>query len=99
MGLTMAKPCPVIKFRFLSMKLFFWGLCVLMLPFLMSVETQAQDISKQDISSMNFSNIHVDDLSDQQIRQFMLKVQKTGLGENKLDQIALAKGLPPSELQ
>ncbi len=81
------------------MKIFFLSFGVLLLSFLAPTMVQAQNTNSQDISSMNFSSIHVDDLSDQQIRQFMLKVQKTGLGENKLDQIALAKGLPPSELQ
>lgn len=53
----------------------------------------------QQISQMNFSTIRVDDLSDEQIRQFMLQVQQTGLSDNRLDQVALSKGLPPAELQ
>lgn len=59
----------------------------------------APTASAQNINNMNFNTIHVDDLSDDQIRQFMLQVQQTGMTDNQLDQIALSKGLSPSELQ
>lgn len=53
----------------------------------------------QNISQMNFSTVHVDDLSDAQIRQFMAQVHQTGMSDAQIDQVALAKGLSPAELQ
>lgn len=53
----------------------------------------------QQVSQMNFSTVHVDDLSDAQIRQFMDQVHRTGMTDAQIDQVALAKGLPPAELQ
>ena len=53
----------------------------------------------QQISQMNFSTVHVDDLSDAQIRQFIDQVHRTGMTDAQIDQVALAKGLPPAELQ
>lgn len=55
--------------------------------------------SAQNINQMNFSTINVDNLSDDQIRQFMLQAQQSGLSDNQIDQIALSKGLPPGEIQ
>jgi protein involved in polysaccharide export with SLBB domain len=48
---------------------------------------------------MNFSSINVDNLSDDQIRQFMQQVRQTGMTDNQIDQVALAKGMSPVELQ
>lgn len=53
----------------------------------------------QDINQQNFSNLKVDQLSDDQIRQFMTRVQATGLSEAQLEQVALARGMAPSEVQ
>ncbi|MGH2644316.1 MAG: SLBB domain-containing protein, partial [Chitinophagaceae bacterium] len=53
----------------------------------------------QNINSINFSSVNVDNLSDQQIRQFMLKAQQSGMSENQIEQMALAKGMNPLQLQ
>ena len=76
------------------MKLFLFCLWGLILSFFIPAMANAQNISQ-----MNFSAIHVDDLSDDQIRQFMLQVQQTGMSDQQIDQVALAKGLPLTELQ
>jgi protein involved in polysaccharide export with SLBB domain len=79
------------------MKVFAFCLCVLILPLLIPTAVKAQ--GRQQLSQMNFSTIDVDNLSDAQIRQFMSEVRKTGLSDSQIDQVALAKGLPPQELQ
>lgn len=53
----------------------------------------------QNINQMNFSAINVDNLSDEQIRLFMNEVRRTGLTDSQIDQVALAKGMSPAELQ
>ncbi len=53
----------------------------------------------QNINQQNFSNIRVDDLSDDQIRQFIKQVESSGLPESQLEQIALARGMRPDEVQ
>jgi len=53
----------------------------------------------QNINEKNFSNIRVDDLTDNQIRQFMQQVQASGLSEAQLEQVASAKGMSQVEIQ
>lgn len=79
------------------MKIFAFCLCILVFPLLLPTAVEAQ--GRQQLSQMNFSTIDVDNLSDAQIRQFMSEVRKTGLSDSQIDQVALAKGLPPGELQ
>ena len=57
-------------------------------------KTNAQNINQQ-----NFSNIRVDDLTDNQIRQFMQQVQASGLSDAQLEQVAAAKGMSAVEIQ
>ncbi|MBS1783752.1 MAG: SLBB domain-containing protein [Bacteroidetes bacterium] len=53
----------------------------------------------QNGASQDFSNIHVEDMSDAQIRAFIKQVEASGLGENQLDQIAQAKGMNSTEIE
>lgn len=53
----------------------------------------AQNINQQDLST-----VRVDDLTDAQIRQFIQQVEASGLGDDQLEQIAAAKGMPISEI-
>ncbi|MDF3079031.1 MAG: capsule biosynthesis protein [Sphingobacteriaceae bacterium] len=55
--------------------------------------------SSAQVTSGNFSNVKVDELSDEQIRSFMRQFEATGLPESQLEQAALAKGISPSEIQ
>lgn len=58
-----------------------------------------QPVRAQNISSMNFSTINVDNLSDAQIRQFMMKAQQSGMSDDQIAQMALSKGMSPLQLQ
>ena len=53
----------------------------------------------QNSSQQNFSNVRVDELSDDQIRQFMRQVESTGLTDAQLEQVAAARGMRPEEIQ
>lgn len=48
--------------------------------------------------AQNMSNVRVDELSDQQVRQFMNQVNSSGLSESQLEQVALARGMAPAEI-
>jgi protein involved in polysaccharide export with SLBB domain len=61
------------------------------LPFL----SKAQGI----LSGQNLSTVNVDNLSDDQIRQLLAQAQSAGLSQSQLEQQALARGLPPEQLQ
>lgn len=56
-------------------------------------------VSAQSQNLQNFSNVRVDDLSDQQIRQIMNQIESAGLPESQLEQIAAARGMRASEIQ
>lgn len=53
----------------------------------------------QVVNPQNLSSIRVDELSDDQVRQFMKQVEATGLGDTQLEQVALARGMRPEEVQ
>lgn len=53
----------------------------------------------QNINQQNFSNIRVDELSDDQIRQFVKQVESSGMSEAQLEQVATARGMSSSEIQ
>ncbi|MBX2951471.1 MAG: SLBB domain-containing protein [Leadbetterella sp.] len=55
--------------------------------------------SAQNLNLQNFSNIQVDDLSDQQIRQMITQIESAGLPESQLEQIAAARGMAASEIR
>src|SRR5690606_8705724 len=47
----------------------------------------------------DMSNVRVSELSDVQIRQFVLQVEASGLSESQLEQVAMAKGMSSEEVQ
>ena len=47
----------------------------------------------------NLSNLKVDNLSDDQVRQIQKQIQSTGLPDSQLEQAALARGMNPTEVQ
>jgi len=53
----------------------------------------------QNVNGQNFSNIRVDELTDDQIRQIVKQVESSGLPESQLEQMAIARGMQPSEVQ
>ncbi|WP_036678219.1 SLBB domain-containing protein [Daejeonella oryzae] len=59
----------------------------------------AAPVFSQTVNPQNLSSIRVDELSDDQVRQFMKQVESTGLGESQLEQVALARGMRPEEVQ
>ncbi|HEX7367479.1 MAG TPA: SLBB domain-containing protein [Pelobium sp.] len=68
-------------------------LLILFISVLISPQLKAQSINQQ-----NFSNVRVDDLTDDQIRQIIKQIQSSGLPESQLEQIAAARGMQPSEI-
>ncbi len=56
-------------------------------------------LQAQNINQQNFSNIRVDELSDDQIRQFLKQVESSGLSESQLEQVALARGMSSTEIK
>ena len=61
---------------------------------LISIPVSAQTDNTQDIS-----NIRVDELSDAQIRQLLIQIKATGLEEEQVEQIAMAKGMRAEEIE
>ncbi|TKC00451.1 SLBB domain-containing protein [Pedobacter cryophilus] len=53
----------------------------------------------QSVNQQNFSNVRVDDLTDDQIRQIVKNIVSSGMSESQLEQIAAARGMQPSEIQ
>lgn len=78
-----------------SIKIIFCSL--FLLSFL--IFTGVHSAHAQNINSMNFGTINVDNLSDQQIRQFMMKAQQSGMSDDQIAQLALSKGMNPVQLQ
>jgi len=59
----------------------------------------SQHIIAQGINQQNFSNVRVDELTDDQIRQIIKNITSSGMSEAQLEQIAAARGMQPSEVQ
>ncbi|MXV51696.1 capsule biosynthesis protein [Pedobacter sp. HMF7647] len=71
------------------------GFCLIVLTFsLIGVSA----VKAQNINQQNFSSIRVDELSDDQIRQFMKQVEATGLSDTQLEQVAIARGMSTDEV-
>ncbi|HYH57114.1 MAG TPA: polysaccharide biosynthesis/export family protein, partial [Anseongella sp.] len=70
--------------------LFFWclGLAAALLQ-----PAQAQTLPLQDLSE-----VKVDELSDAQVRQFVVQAQESGLSVQELEQAALQRGMRPGEI-
>ena len=50
-------------------------------------------------TSQNFSDIRVDELSDAQIQQFINQMESSGLSQEKLEQVAQARGMSTTEIR
>src|SRR6476661_2104393 len=55
--------------------------------------------SYSQVNPQNLSTVRVDELSDDQIRQFMAQVEAAGIPDSQLEQVALARGMRPEEIQ
>ncbi len=53
----------------------------------------------QSVNTQNLRDIRVDELTDAQVRQFMVQVETLGLSEAQLEQVAQARGMSASEVQ
>lgn len=53
----------------------------------------------QTINPQNLSTLRVDELSDDQVRAFMRQVESTGMSDEQLEQVALARGMKPEEVR
>ncbi len=53
----------------------------------------------QQLGNTNLSQIEVDDLSDQQIRQFLEEATSRGLSQTELEQLARARGMSGLQIQ
>ncbi len=73
----------------------FWRLFVALLVILATVHLgYGQSINADDLS-----NVNVDELSDAQIRAYMTQAEASGLTEAEMEQLALQRGMPASEIQ
>ncbi|WP_445665896.1 SLBB domain-containing protein [Fodinibius sp. AD559] len=55
--------------------------------------------SGQSITDIDFENIKVDNLSEQQIQQIKAEAESRGLSTNEVVQLAVARGMPQTEAQ
>nr|WP_257669523.1 SLBB domain-containing protein [Parapedobacter tibetensis] len=53
----------------------------------------------QGIDPNNLSNVRVDDLSDEQIRVYLKQAEASGLSESQMEQMALQRGMPVTEIE
>ncbi len=72
----------------------FYTLMLAALLLLLGAELKAQTPNPQ-----NLSNVRVSELSDAQIRAFIRQVESTGLTDAQLEQVAIARGMSPDEVQ
>jgi len=70
------------------------GMGILILLLQTQISRAQSVLSAQDLSS-----VQVDNLSDDQIRQFLQQAQTAGLTQAQLEQQALQRGLPPEQVQ
>lgn len=54
-------------------------------------------VSAQNLSNMDFQNMNVDNLSDQQLRQMYQQLQSRGISINQAVQMAVARGMPQNQ--
>lgn len=69
---------------------------VLFIIFFLQINLTAQT---PDISSIDLSSVSVDQLSDDQIRQLIAKMEEGGYTIDQLQPVAISKGMSPSEFQ
>ena len=72
----------------------FYFVKVLILVFVLAVSHSAFSQTSQDIG-----NIRVDELTDIQIRGYIAQFEASGFTEAQVEQVALQKGMSPSEVQ
>lgn len=53
----------------------------------------------QSINSNDLSNVRVDELSDEQITMYMRQAEASGLSEAEMEQLAIQRGLPATEIE
>ncbi len=58
----------------------------------------AAGVVAQDIGSIDFENLRASDLSDQQIQRMWDRAQSQGYSISQLEQMALARGMQPSQV-
>jgi protein involved in polysaccharide export with SLBB domain len=68
-------------------------LCVLLFAIAFTSPILAQ------VNPQNLSNIRVDELSDDQVRNFMRQAEASGMGDAQLEQISQARGMRPEEIK
>lgn len=69
-----------------------------LLIFAIGLSVNLPSAKAQSITQQNFSNVRVDELTDDQIRQIIKQVESSGLPESQLEQMAAARGMQPSEI-
>jgi len=67
---------------------------VFLLTLIIGASMQVSAQTKND-----YTNVKVDELSDAQVWQFMDQVNASGLSDAQLEQVALARGMKPKEIQ
>ncbi|RRN77227.1 capsule biosynthesis protein, partial [Pseudoxanthomonas sp. SGD-10] len=72
---------------------------VVLLLSVFAITSIVTPLKAQNVTGQNFSNIRVDELSDDQIRQIIKQVESSGLPESQLEQMAMARGMQPSEIR
>ena len=63
-----------------------------LLFFLVGISAVGQDIDQ-------LSKVNVDDLSDQQIKEYMDKARLNGVSDDQLEKAALARGMAPDQIE
>jgi protein involved in polysaccharide export with SLBB domain len=71
---------------------------LLLFSLIFSLALLSGNLQAQSFNQQNFSNVRVDDLTDDQIRQIIKQIQSSGLPESQLEQIAASKGMQPGEI-
>jgi protein involved in polysaccharide export with SLBB domain len=73
---------------------------ILFLTALILIVEQQFSIAQQSIIPMqDYSSIHVDELTDVQVRKFVEQASATGLGAEKMEQVANANGMSNTEVE
>lgn len=72
-------------------------LAPILLLLILSKPTFSQD--QQDLSKYDLSTLKVDELSDDQVGSFMTRAEQSGMTEQQLEQMALSRGMQPTEIE
>ena len=77
-------------------KRIFVGLIILVLTVFSATHLYAQNA--QSLSGANLATINVDDLSDQDIINYMKQAESSGFTEQQLEAMARQRGMPESQI-